>query len=196
MKGEHVDKTVPSNRPIQTYRLFTITLNVHEVQVSRLLKKVILLFFFHSRDEINISKPKAQHQYPSVSYVYSEKCRRNSIDKPYMTENVIVRPSFEPRGKWKFQNQYCTSARHVQSYPGLFTPENVNVVEVSNFTEKKKRWFTTLIRHLGIKWKFGNSIAHLEGIPNHTLEYHLSTMWNKNRVPLTITSPKTSFNGP
>ena len=91
-----------------------------------------------------------------------------------MTENVIVRPSYEPRG----QNEILTA--HLQDMPNhileyqLSTPENVDVIQVTNFAKqkKKKSRFSTLIWPLGIKWKFRNLIAHLQDIPNHILEYH------------------------
>ena len=53
-----------------------------------------------------------------VSFAFHLKCRWSSSYKPYKTENVIVRPSYDPRGqKCKFR---CgTSARHAQSYPSV-----------------------------------------------------------------------------
>ena len=36
-----------------------------------------------------------------------------------MKENVIVRPSYDPRGKMQIPNPYCTSAKHAQSYPSI-----------------------------------------------------------------------------
>ena len=56
-----------------------------------------------------------------------------------MTENVIVRPSYEPRG----QNEILTA--HLQDMPNhileyqLSTPENVDVMQVTNFAKQKKR---------------------------------------------------------
>ena len=72
-----------------------------------------------------------------------------------MTENVIVSlfdPHMIPWGKMKIPNPYCTSARqtyHILEVQ-LSTPESVVVVQVTNFTEKWKR-FSSLIRRLGIK---------------------------------------------
>ena len=62
-----------------------------------------------------------------------------------------------------------------------------------NFTEKRKSRFLTLIWPLGIKWKFRNLIAHLQDIPNDTLEYNLSTLWNVDRVSVTTTLPNRHF---
>ena len=45
------------------------------------------------------------------------------------------------------------------------------------------------------KWKFRNHIAHLQNISNHIPEYFLSILWNKDWVPVSRTSPKTSFLG-
>ena len=55
-----------------------------------------------------------------------------------MTENGIVRPSYDPGGKTTIPNPNCTSARHAQSYLDyqLSTPENIDVINLTNFTEK------------------------------------------------------------
>ena len=47
--------------------------------------------------------------FPRVSFVYSEKWRWSSIDKPYVTENVIVRSSYDPLG----QNKNSESLLHI-----------------------------------------------------------------------------------
>ena len=50
--------------------------------------------------------------------------------------------------KMKIPNPYCTSARHALNHIlefQLSTPENVDVVQVTNFTEKWKHRFSTLI---------------------------------------------------
>ena len=105
-----------------------------------------------------------------------------------------------PQGaKWKFR----ILTAHLQDMPNhileyqLSTPENVDVVQETNFAKKKekkkKRRFSTLVWPLGIKWKFRNIIAHLQDIPNHIPEYHLSILWNVDIVPVITTSPKTSF---
>ena len=55
-----------------------------------------------------------------------------------MTESVIVRPSYEPRG----QNEILTA--HLQDMPNhileyqLSTPENVDVIQGTNFAKQKK----------------------------------------------------------
>ena len=61
---------------------------------------------------------------------------------------------------------------HILEYK-LSTSENVDEVQVTNFTEKKKSRFSTLIWPLGIKWKFRNRIAHLQDMANHLQEYQL-----------------------
>ena len=60
----------------------------------------------------------------------------------------------------------------------LFLKMYNHVVQRTNLTENKKCRFSILIWPLGIKWKFRNLIAHLQDMPNHILEYHLSTLWN------------------
>ena len=69
------------------------------------------------------------------------KCLKwSSSDKPYMTENVIVRPSHDPLGKIKIPNPYCISARHAKSYSSvsiMSTPEKLDAVQVANFTGKR-----------------------------------------------------------
>ena len=62
-----------------------------------------------------------------------------------MTESVIVRPSYEPRG----QNEILTAhlqdmSNHILEYQ-LSPPENVDVVQVTNIAKKKKRRFSFLI---------------------------------------------------
>ena len=68
--------------------------------------------------------------YLRASFVYYLKCRWSSGDKHYMIENVIVRPSYDPRGQNEKSKYYCTFARqsiHILEYQ-LSTPENVDVV--------------------------------------------------------------------
>ena len=51
-------------------------------------------------------------------------------------------PHMTPGGKLQIPNPYSTSAHmpnHILEYQ-LFTPENVNVVQVKNFTEKRTPW--------------------------------------------------------
>ena len=49
-------------------------------------------------------------------------------------------PHITPWGKMKSANPYCTSAWHAQSYSEyqMSPPENVDVVHMTNFTEKQK----------------------------------------------------------
>ena len=60
-----------------------------------------------------------------------------------MTENVIVRPRYDPRK----QNPYAKLqeiSNHILEYQ-LFTAENKGVVQVTNLTERRKRCFSSLI---------------------------------------------------
>ena len=108
-----------------------------------------------------------------------------------MTENVIYRPSYDPR----WLNENSESLLHICKTCSIIS-QGINcllvvAVKVTNFTEKKKRRFSTLILPLGIK--FRNLIAYLQYIPNNILEYHLSILSNVDRVPVTTTSSKKSF---
>ena len=118
--------------------------------------------------------------YPRVSIDYYMKCRWSSSDKPFKTEIWIYRPSFNPRG----HNENSESLLHfckiiymsnlILEYL-LSTPENVDVVQMTNFTEKMKRRFSTLIWSLRAKWKFRNLIAHLQHI---SLAFFLKCWWS------------------
>ena len=104
-------------------------------------------------------------------------------------------PHMTPGGKMKIPNPYCTSARDAQSYPSVSIVYSCKCTCSSRDNLYRKRRFTTLIWSLGIKWKFRNHIAHLQNISNHIPEYLLSILWNKDWVPVSRTSPKTSFLG-
>ena len=52
---------------------------------------------------------------------------------PYMTENVIVSNSYDPKG----QNENSDKHELMIKYQ-LSTPDNVDVVQMINFTVKKK----------------------------------------------------------
>ena len=100
------------------------------------------------------------------------KCRLSSSDKFYMTENVIVRPSYDPKGPHRAKKSYCTSSWHPNyiledTRLDFYTSENV--VQVTYFTEKRKQCLSTLIWWLWIKRRFRNLIAHLKDLPYHTL---------------------------
>ena len=64
-----------------------------------------------------------------------------------MTENVILRHSYDPRGK-KMKIQILTA--HLQDMQNhihenqLSTPEKVDRVQVTKFAEKMKRRFSTI----------------------------------------------------
>ena len=64
-----------------------------------------------------------------------------------MTFLIIDRKRHMTSGrKMKIPNPYCTSARHALNHIlefQLSTPENVDVVQVTNFTEKWKHRFST-----------------------------------------------------
>ena len=91
-----------------------------------------------------------------------------------MTENVIARPSYDPMvPNWK--SRILTG--HLQYMPNHFlgyqlcTPENLDVVQVTNFTGENNRRLSTIIWPHGIKWNFQNFIAHLQDIPNHRVSF-------------------------
>ena len=107
-------------------------------------------------------------------------------------------PHMTPVDKMKIPYPYCKFARHAQSYIRVSIVYSWKWVwnQVTNFTEKKETSFSTLIWYIKIKWKFRNLIAHLQDKPNHIQEYHLSILWNVDRVPMTRTSPEMSFFGP
>ena len=79
--------------------------------------------FLHRRRKMSILTLGA-------SFVYYLNCRWSSSDKPYMTENVILRPSYEPRG----QKQIPNLSANLQDMPNHFlanklsNPENRDVV--------------------------------------------------------------------
>ena len=86
-----------------------------------------------------------------------------------------------PQGvKWKLR---CLTvhlqdmSNHILEFQ-LCTPENVDVVQVTNLKcssdRKKICRFSTLIWPFGIKRKFLNIISYLQDASNHILDYHLS----------------------
>ena len=91
-----------------------------EIKLHLLIKTSFLDSYLTIDIKIKIQKryctsTRHTQSYPRVSLVYYLKCKWSWSDKPYMTENVIVRPSFDP---WRqnIQNPYCTSAGHAKSY--------------------------------------------------------------------------------
>ena len=127
------------------------------------------------------------------------KFKWNSSDKPYTTELVIFSTLIWPQEiKWNF---WILTA-HLQDMPNhileyqLSTFENVDEVQVTNFTEKKKNRFSTLIWPLVIKWKLRNLIAHLQDMANHLLEYHRYSSSNVDEVLVTRLPLKMSFFDP
>ena len=133
--------------------------------------------------------------YPRVSFVYSLKYMEFKWQDLYDRKRHCLILIWPKGAKWKFQiltAHMQDMSIHILEYE-LSTPENVDVVKLTNITEKTKRRISTLIWPLRIKWKFRNLIAHLQYIPNHILEYQLSILWIEDRVPVTTTSPKTSF---
>ena len=60
----------------------------------------------------------------------------NSSDKPYMTENVILRPSYDPEGKMKIQilTAHLQDMQNHMLENQLSTLKNVDRVQVTNFT--------------------------------------------------------------
>ena len=81
----------------------------------KILKTLIISRpFFDPRDEKKNSKAyctstRHTQSYLRTSFVYYLKCRWSSSDKSYMTENVIVRPWYDPRGK----NENSKSLLHI-----------------------------------------------------------------------------------
>ena len=83
-----------------------------------------------------------------------------------MTENVVVRPSYDPGGKMKFQ----ILTAHLQDVPNhilvfqLSTTENVDVGQLTNFAEKWKHIFHPHLTPRD-KMKFRKLTVHLQDIP-------------------------------
>ena len=158
----HVQVQGLSNH-ILAYPLFNIPWNIHKVQVTRLWKETSLY----------CTSTRHTKSYPRVSFVYSLKYMEFKWQDLYDRKRHCLILIWPKGAKWKFQ----ILTAHLQDMPShileyqLSTPENVDVVQVTNFTEKMKR-FRTIIWPLGIKWKFGNLIALLQDIPNHILDYH------------------------
>ena len=67
-----------------------------------------------------------------------------------MTENVTVGLSYNIRGQNEISAHLQDMPSHIQEYH-LSTPKKVDVVEVTNFIEKKKRRFSTLNWPRGLK---------------------------------------------
>ena len=85
------------------------------------------------------SSTRHTQSYPRVSFVFSGKCRWSSSDNPYMTKTSFFGHHITQRAKCKFQ----ILTAHLQDIPihvlqyQLSTLENVDVVQVTNFTEKR-----------------------------------------------------------
>ena len=115
----------------------------------------------------------------------------------YEKQTSLFHPHMTPGGNMMFR----ILTAHLQDKPNhirecqLSTIENADKVQVTNFTEKRKSHFSNLIWPLGMKWKFRSLIAHLQDIPTHIQEYHLSTLWNVDRVPMTTTLQQTLMFG-
>ena len=99
-----------------------------------------------------------------------------------------------PWGKTKIPNPYCISARHAISYSlvSILYSWKIRCSSSGKLYRKKKRRFSTSIWPLEKKWKFRNPVTRkTRPFP----EYYLSILWNVDRVPVTTTSPLTSFVG-
>ena len=117
-------------------------------------KNVIFQPLYDSRDENKISKTflHIYKTYPSIPYHLSTTCIWN-LDGVQVTlaqyeRNRHLSTLILPQGvKWKFQ----ILTAHLQDMPNhilenqLSTSENVNKVQVTNFNEKKKSRFSTII---------------------------------------------------
>ena len=91
---------------------------------------------------------------------------------PYMTENVIVSNSYDPKG----QNENSDKHELMIKYQ-LSTPDNVDVVQMINFTVKKSKTsiFDPHLTHwdkLKILKPYCTSTRH---ISFHILEYNFSS---------------------
>ena len=86
-----------------------------------------------------------------------------------MTENVIDQPSHGPRGQKEITNPYLISARYAQSYP-VYSWKCKCSSSDKLYRKRETSLFNPYLTP-GVKLKFRNFIAHLQGIPNHILEY-------------------------
>ena len=112
-----------------------------------------------------------------------------------MTENVIVRPSYDPRGKMQIPNPYCTSAKHAQSYPKVsivFSWTCICSLIDKLYRKKETSFFDLHLTPSGkmvIPKPYWTSTRHTQSYPR----VHLSILWNVDRVLVTTTSPKRNF---
>ena len=88
--------------------------------------------------------------------------------------------------KIKILKLYCTFTRHTYSYPRVSVVYSFEMMKFKWQTlyDRKCHW-STLIRPLGAKWKFRILTSHLQDMPNHILEYQLSTPENVDVVQVT-----------
>ena len=89
-------------------------------------KKKTSCFEFYLTPGMNMKIPKPYcastctsyaQSYSRVFFVSAFKCRWSSSENHYMTENAIVRPSYDIRGKMKISNPFCIFAIYAQTYP-------------------------------------------------------------------------------
>ena len=137
---------------ILAYHLFTIPWNMYiiklfKLQVSEKKHHFSTLFLIPGM-KIKFQKPhctstRHTQSYPRVSIDYYMKCRWSSSDKPFKTEIWKYRPSFNPRGHNENSESllhFCKiiyMSNHILEYL-LSTPENVDAVQITNFTEKTR----------------------------------------------------------
>ena len=99
--------------------------------------------------------------------------------------------------KYNFLNLIGLLEKPAQSHTSiLFIYYYLKYKWFSGFKTLKRNviYFSTLIWFQGWKYKFINLISHLQDIPNHIREYHLSTIWNVDGVQVkSLLWQKTSF---
>ena len=86
---------------------------------------------------------------------------------------------------------------HILAYYLFNIPWNMYTWSSSYKTLERNVIFRPLFGSRDENKKFKNLIAHLQDIPNHILEYHLSTIWNVDGFQLTsLVLQKTSLFDP
>ena len=105
--------------PITSYHIICLLLMnfIWSSNNKTLRENVTFRPLFDSQDENKHCKTslKLHKAYQIIFYsiiCLLLKCRWSSSDKLYMTENVIVWPSYDPRGPQRAKKSYCTSSWH------------------------------------------------------------------------------------
>ena len=119
-----------------------------------------------------------------------------------MTENVIVRPSYDHMKQNEIPNLYCKAARNIKSYPrvSIVYCWKCSCSSSDKSYRKKETSFFSSHWPFGTTWKFRNFIAYLQDLPYYILEHYFSPpelkteyQWQQlhpNRHFLVLNSPQ------